>query len=395
MDNTIIVSRKILDEVKLDKNTKRIEELAGYGNCLCIAYNNKKMQYIRTGSDGGAGNEQQDIFKIDNEGNLLNDIQWDFDYISKIILIPIPDVRIRIQNGNFITNISNDEYEQTNNNYMERNILVTRSNCEIKNINHTLSDNNKVFGPYHGFLEIKMLCDVDVRDCKLTAHKYVEQSSYDLILEYSSNVKFENVISDDINNINRWGITGTNYTKDITYSNCILNRIDVHCGVYNLNINNCQIGIKGIEVVGAGTLNIESTTINAQNALVYLRGDYGSTWNGTINVKDCQLKNITQPNLFYFMLSYNNNGEIHDYGYPLCLPNVNVDGLTIDDDKIDKSVKSIYLFFNTKDRTKIENGDISNIYQLPKNIVLKDVETKSGRDIKIFYNDINGFNINN
>ena len=87
----VIMNNEVLNDISISKETKKIEQLAGNGNCLCIVYNNNKRQYIRSGSNANDGNPQTDLFKIDNDGNVLNEIQWNFDEITKITLKPIPD----------------------------------------------------------------------------------------------------------------------------------------------------------------------------------------------------------------------------------------------------------------------------------------------------------------
>lgn len=74
--NKIITDQNVLKEIKLNRNTNKLKALAGYGDCICIAYNEDKIQYIRYNYEN-SGISQRDIFKIDNDGNILNDIQWD------------------------------------------------------------------------------------------------------------------------------------------------------------------------------------------------------------------------------------------------------------------------------------------------------------------------------
>lgn len=380
-----ITDKEILKNITINKNTKNLEQLAGNGNCLCIVYNENKMQYKRSGSLQNAGRAQQDIFKIDNEGNVLNEIIWDFDDITKITLIPIPEETIVVQNGNFQTNLPNDGAEQESG-YFNRNIICYRSNTILKNINHTLNDEEATGGPYYGFLKIQKASDVKITECELVAHKYEKASNYDLIIENTANTEIENVTCKNIEDSHRWGITGSNYTKDITYKNCILNRIDAHCGVHNLKIEDCQIGICGITVQGSGELNITNTTSCGRNGFVYLRDDYGSSWNGNINIKDCIFKGTKFPRIIHFKISYDEDGQLHDYGYDLHLPNLNIDGLTIEDTNIPAENENIYIYDNNKNFTGIENGDIRNNYTLPKNITVESYQTTTGRKLKLFSN---------
>ena len=380
-----ITDKEVLKNIIINKNTKNIEQLAGNGNCLCIAYNENKMQYKRSGSLQNAGKPQQDIFKIDNAGNLLNEIIWDFEEITKIVLIPIPDETLIVQNGNFQTNLPIDREEQESG-YFNRNIICYRSNTILKNINHKLNDEEATGGPYYGFLRTQRASDVKITECELVAHKYEKASNYDLIIENTANTEIENVTCKNIEDSHRWGITGSNYTKDITYKNCILNRIDAHCGVHNLKIEDCQIGICGITVQGSGELNITNTTSCGRNGFVYLREDYGSSWNGNINIKDCIFKGTKFPRIIHFKISYDEDGQLHDYGYDLYLPNINIDGLTIEDTNIPAENENIYIYDNNKNFTRAENGEVRNNYILPKNITIENYQTTTGRKLKLFSN---------
>lgn len=395
--NKIITDQNVLKEIKLNRNTNKLKALAGYGDCICIAYNENKIQYIRYNYEN-SGISQRDIFKIDNDGNILNDIQWDFDEVTKIMLIPIPKEQIVVGNGIFQTNLPNDPYEQETG-YFNRNIICNRSNTIIKNIKHTVNNNDYIGGPYFGFIKLSYVADVNLIDCELFSHKYNSKSSYDLILEYTVNIKVENVKSNDIDDNSRWGITGTNYTKDITYKNCELNRIDAHSGVRNLTIENSTLGKYGITVVGSGILNLNNVTTLSPSTLVYLRDDYGSTWNGTINIKNCNMAKAINPQIVTFYTNFDSNNQPHNYGYDLHLPNITIDGLTINDsNNISAKYPDICIFDNNAVRTGTDNGDVRNNYILPQNINIKNYQTTSGRKIKLFstkfYNDLSDLGIN-
>lgn len=395
--NKIITDQNVLKEIKLNRNTNKLKALAGYGYCICIAYNENKIQYIRYKYEN-SGISQRDIFKIDNDGNILNDIQWNFDEVTKIMLIPIPKEQIVVENGIFQTNLPNDPYEQEAG-YFNRNIVCNRSNTMIKNIKHTVNNNDYIGGPYFGFIRLSYVADIELIDCELFSHKYKSKSSYDLILEYTVNTNIENVKSNDIEDSSRWGITGTNYTKDIIYKNCELNRIDAHSGVHNLTIEDSIVGIKGITVVGSGKLNINNVTTLSPSTLVYLRDDYGSTWNGTINIKNCNMAKAINPQIVTFYTNYDNNNQLHNYGYDLYLPNITIDGLTINDNNnINTKYPDICIFDNNATKTGIDNGDVRNNYILPRNINIKNYQTTSGRKIKLFstkfYNNLSDLGIN-
>ena len=350
------------------------------------------MQYIRSGKKQNPGKPQEDFFRIDNDGNILNDVIWNFDNISSIVLVPIPEEQIIVQNGNFQTNHSENGKESSGG-YMKRNIICYRSNTIIKNINHSLSDNDALGGPYYGFIWIESATNVKVEDCHLVAHKYIKNSTYDLIIQNATNIEFENVTSDNIEETDRWGIVGSN----ISYKKCKLNRIDAHCGVHNLDITDCEIGIYGISVVGSGELNITNTKGFGKNGFISLRSDFGSTWNGNINIRNCTYRKANLSKVFYLKITYDNEVE-HDYGYKLYLPNVYIDGFTIEDENIPNTTKGFCIFGNSKNYTNKENGELRNNYILPSNIIIKNYTTTKGRKLQLFstkfYNNIEELGIN-
>ena len=381
-----ITDKNILENIKINKMTTKIPKLSGYGNAMCIVYNEDKMQYIRYGTNQDEGKSQRDIFKIDNEGNILNEIQWDFDNISEILIMPIPEETVTVENGNFVTILPEEKYEQDTG-YFYRNICCKRSNTIIQNINHTVNNKNYIGGPYKGFIYLYEVADVDIKNCILFSHKYEEKSNYDLFLEYAVDIKITDVTSNDIEDEGRWGIGGTHYAKDITYENCTLNRIDSHTGVHNLTISNCTIGIKGITVIGNGNLKISNSTILSNNYLIELRQDYGSTWDGNIYITNCTYKPKNAQQLVYFKASYDDTNTFHDFGYDLYLPNIFIDGLTIDDKNSTYNDNNLYMFYNSQYYTGISNGDLTNIYNLPEKICIRNYETTSGRNIKLFYQE--------
>jgi hypothetical protein len=125
-----------------------------------------------------------------------------------------------------------------------------------------------------------------------------------------------------------WGINGSSYCKNTTYDSCTLSRFDAHSGIYNGRIINCTLN--AIEVIGGGDLYVENTTlILSRPLLVDLRTVHGSTWNGTITFKDCNIKNFTPEKVCVARGTWVNGY----YGYDCHLPNIVIDNLVFDEAK--------------------------------------------------------------
>lgn len=393
INNVTIKDSTILENIEINKQTTKIEELAGYGECFCIAYNTEKRQYI-VGNNNGA--TQEDLFKIDNEGNVLNEIQWDFEKITAIILIKIPEETITVENANFTTILPEIDYEQESG-YFNRNIICSRSNTTINNIKHNVNNTERLGGPYFGFVKISYVADVKLKNSILYSHKYSQTSNYDLTLEHSINIIVDNVKSNDIEDEQRWGVIASKYTKDVIYKDCILNRIDSHRQAYNLTIEDCVIGIKGLTLMGGGNLNLKNVTRLGYSAFISLRSDYGSSWAGTVNIEDCIYRTKNANNIINFTLEYENE-KMHDYGYDLYLPNVNIKNLKIEDENNTSNLNEYYIFNNTKKAINGANIDFTKVYNLPENIMINSYETTSGKKLKLFnnkfYNNLEEIGIN-
>ena len=387
----IFIINNMKDSVKIEnpawtinKTTKKIDisnlNISGFEKYYCIAINNEKKQFIRTGElNANSGKEQQDYFLIDNEGNVLNDIQWDFDKLTSIEFYGIPSSEIIIQNVNILTNSLNSKSEASyrknspKDEYFARGIhLNCASNIKISGLNHTIS-NDELSGSYRGIIVAEYCTNLEITDCKLFTRKYsiTGRSTYDLTLYEVVDSNLKNIESNDILDEERWGITGTSYSKDIVFENCTLNRIDSHAGIYNLDILNCNVGCRGLTLIGQGNLNIINTKVTSK-AFIVLRTDYGSTWDGNVNIKDCIFKDITNSKESKFIqidvvreiakddngnVIYDENGKeiyrVHDFGYDLKFPNIYAENLTIDISDNDKFEDMVIFPIKTQEKLEI------------------------------------------
>jgi len=398
----------------IGKNTKTIPEIVdtlkqldekGYQSYLCGVVNSDKKQYIRYGSNGNSGDNQQDYFIVDNKANILNDIQWDFEKITEFTIYPISNSSLNIKNGNFISNAINSQsetpytrYGSGKGIYFARNIYINKaSNVNISGISHKLSyelNEDEMSGSYMGFIYTNIIANLDISDCTLFNRKYSVdgRSTYDLNLCANVNVKCKNINSNNITDLDRWGVMDTLFSKDVLFENCKLNRIDAHQGIYNLTVKNCNIGSKGLTMTGQGTLDVIGTTIES-DTFITLRGDYGSTWNGDVNIIDCTYKynGIWAPKLFNTALSYDNN-QLHNFGYECKMPNINVHNFTIDMQQNKKDCFYIMSINGIKlEEPYLENTKDYLKKYLPVNVNLNQYKfVNTANDIKLEVVNTNG-----
>ena len=331
------------------------------------------MNYIRTGVNQDSGKRQTELILINSKtGDVLSDIEWDYDDFYQIRVWPVPEKKLTIKNGDFTTwtnnrAISSDGKE---NPYSQRGIYVAfTGNVLLQNINHYLDEDkypytgeyqtNPKGNAYKGFIRIYNASNIELNTVNLDPHTFAKSSkanygTYDLIMEYSNNI-FLNKLGYSCNNSNseacyndkmvnssKWGIIQSSGIKDTFIRNSTVNRIDAHRGAHNLLVENTKIGREGFTLIGSGYFYGKNLTIDRANNIIQLRHDFGSTWNGTMlldNITYTIDSNVTSPTIIH------SNNYQSNYGYNTYFPAVYIKDLTIDDTtyNADKDVTLVHL----------------------------------------------------
>lgn len=378
---------------KVKTSTNNISAFAGRGNVLVRIINSNKKHFIRKSvSNTDDGYDEQEVLLADNNGNITSDILWDYDAVTKAYIVDRNDGTITFQNGNFVTIADTSTTATTATAYAFRGIHVNRSNSVVKNINHKVVDSNKkeistIYYTYYGFLYVQYVDNVKIEDCNLYAlhtEKKSPNSTYDYVIEHATNITSTRVkIPESQLSDKSWGVISTNYIKNATFEDCRLNRIDSHRGVNNLTINNCEIGDRGLSLIGGGKLTISGTSVTGADQFIRLREDYGSTWDGTIEIKNSTFTPPSnwQNTLISMKATFDDNSSIlHNFGYDIVLPNVKITNLTINN-----STSTVYIYNNSD--TGILNGNLSiaNNYtnsqftfKYPSSITYSGIKTTSG-----------------
>jgi len=307
---------------------KKLDLGLGYAAMLEV-YNANHKVYIRTHLVN-EGNDQRELIIVDAEGNIDPSTPFLLDYeeVTKITARSIETRPLTIEGGRFITRVP--YLEKNYQPYMSRGIVISRANVTVRNIVHEVWDEGDYGCPYAGFLNIRRSVNVRVESSSFMSHKtydvinaqgvHTNMGTYDIAIEGSNNVLFKNCTQPNFFEVDghlpyfaadRWGIMGSNYSKNIHYDSCRLSRLDAHCGVYNASLKNCEVVY--ISVVGGGTLTVEDTTVYNDN-LIQLRGDYGSSWKGSVVIKNVKLVNVNDA--YLFDAGWTN----HNYGYQTYLP---------------------------------------------------------------------------
>ncbi len=359
-------------------------------DCLVYVENKHRRIFIRRGLNQNGGSVQKEVFILRRDGSIEGGIDWDYDTVTRVEATPIDEKTLFIRGGVF-TNIANRMSPDENPNYWARNIRIHRSRTVVDGVTHRVTGETDQGHPYTGFLSISQCAMVELRDCVIDGRKFhrkignagkpVPMGTYGYNANLVADFRMIRCRMDDIHDRSRWGVTGTNFMKDFLVEDCTLSRVDVHQGVSgSYIIRRSTIGHAGINAIGRGRLIVEDSTLHGRH-LVYLRQDYGSTWDGEVLIKNSRW---IPPGGNAVMFGMNNDGR-HDFGYPCSMPRViRIDGLEIDDSKQPENHRGIVFF---SDPLGASGKERPFPYRLTKRLEVRGLRTASGLPPRVCENE--------
>jgi hypothetical protein len=375
----------------LKRNQEKIDA-ALPATCIVTVTNSEVKRYIRFGPNQNSGSPQTDIFIVDQNGYVDQNgpIIWDFDQITDITALPIDDKTLTIAGGRFTTiaNLAESKYT-----YYSRGMAIRRSNVLVDGLQHHVIGEGDHGAPYSGFINISNCANVTVQNTILTGHKTyrtigsagdpVSMGSYDISVNRALNVSFVNCSqTNDINDSQYWGIMGSNYCKNLVYDDCTFSRFDAHMGVANATIRNSTLGHMGINAIGSGVFTVENTTIRGRT-FINLRNDYGSTWQGEFIIRNCIFVPAGGKPTSASLIGGSNSGQ-HDFGYTCYMPErITIENLHIEDSNHPENYRGPAIFANFNPKMKDESYVEQIPYVKTREVVLKNVTTASGQDLRL------------
>ena len=383
--------------------------------------NNNHKVYIRYGGNANDGAEQTEMIIVDKDGNIIDDSNFLLDYteVTGITVYNVEeDLPITIKGGTFTTRANRAACSYSTG--FSRNISIQRSNVTIKELTHKITDEGDVGPCYSSFLSVRYAHNVLIEDCIVQAHRmYTDETvlpdgtikygtsmgTYDLGCAQAVSVVFKNVNQSNyydkngkastvwydenwntgLNNksgiATLWGVMGSNYSKNITYDHCTLNRIDAHSGVRNVTVKNGS-NVVHVALTGGGTALIENSNVDNTH-FVNLREDYGSTWKGVIRIINSTLtpkeRDSTKNGVYLITAQWNN----HYFGYPCYLPNIELDNISV------VGFDEIYIFDDIAGNVEFDATPDDDTDELSK------VSSKSDLDATMEIIEIDGLQIKN
>lgn len=356
---------------------------------LVIVVESSVKRYIRYGANQNNGTSQTDVFLLNTTGEVdpRTPIIWDFNKVSSMTVIPMDRDLLTITGGHFTTIANQAESKYT---YYSRGIAITRSNVVVDGLTHEVTRELDHGAPYGGFFNISKCADVVVQNCKLTGHKTyhtigragrpVSMGSYDISVFNAVNVTFRNCSQfDSIHDTTRWGIFGSNFSKNITFDHVEFSRFDAHMGVTNATIKDSVLGHTGISLIGFGLFTVENTKVHSRY-FISLRSDYGSTFDGDVVIRHCEFI-PSKPGGAVIGGSYSGS---HDFGYTCYMPrNIKIDGFVVKDKKFGAKYEGPRLFHNINPKLTSKEYVEQYPYQVTREVTVKNLEVESGKPLKL------------
>jgi hypothetical protein len=379
----LAIPRLTRDQRQLDVRPPR--------DCWVRVENDRQRVYIRRGLNRNNGTPRRDCFILRRDGSIEGDIDGDYAPPTRVEARPLDERPLVIRGGVFTT-VANRMKQDVGYNYWARNIAITRSNTTVEGLTHRVVEETEVGHPYQGFLAVSRCANVTLRDCFLTGRRTyrtigaagepVSMGTYDVSANEVVNFTMIGCRMDNICDTTRWGVIATNFCKNILLENCTLSRMDTHQGVSGTyTIRGCTLGHAGLNAIGRGVLTVENSTLNGRS-LLSLRGDYGSTWEGTVIIRNSRWTPACGAPAQPHVINASNDGR-HDFGYPCFMPReVLIDGLVIDDRNHPEGYAGPFLFTDP-DGNAPANAERPFRYRLTERVTLRDVSTTSGRPLRI------------
>ena len=380
----LVFSRLTRDQRQVDVRPER--------DCFVMVENDTKRLYIRRGRNVNNGVPQHDCFILRRDGAIEADIDWEYDTITRVEAQPIDDDTLYLRGG-IITTFANRWQPEEGYEYWSRNIVISRSNTEVDGLTHYVVGETSVGSAYSGFLSARQCANVTFRNCWATGHKIysaigragkpVSVGTYDY---GANNVVGFTMINCKMNHITdrtRWGVIGSNFCKNILLEDCHLSRMDTHMGVSGTYvIRRSTLGHMGLNAIGRGRLILEDSTLYG-NALISFRSDYGSTWEGHVEIRNCRWIPACGEERQPHMINVANDG-MHDFGYSCSMPEeVTVDGLFVDDSSTPDGYEGM-CYFTDPDNFYDGVNDVSLSQERPfpytpcRKLSVRGLETASG-----------------
>lgn len=388
--------RSLLASEDLTFNTltrdQRSTDVKPKQDCFVRVENENKRLYLRRGRNVNQGVPQQDCFILRKDGSIEGDIDWEYDTITSVEAKPIDEDTLYLRGG-IITTIANRWQPEEGYQYWSRNMVISRSNTIVDGLTHYVVGETDIGSAYSGFVSARHCANITFQNCWATGHrmysamgragKPVNVGTYDYGANNVVNFTMKNCKMNHITDRSRWGVIGSNFCKNILLEDCYLSRMDTHMGVSGTYIiRRTTLGHMGLNAIGRGKLIVEDATLYGR-ALINFRSDYGSTWEGQVDIRNTKWIPSCGEECQPHMINVANDG-MHDFGYPCSMPEeITIDGLYVEDSNTPEGYEGMYYFADPDNFSDgVNEFDLTGERPFPyapcKKLQVRNLKTASG-----------------
>lgn len=224
--------------------------------------------------------------------------------------------------------ISNLCIRENRNNWNDLN-LVLFERCNVTFENFTLLPpvgETSTYDSLDGIISFYRCSDIKIRNIVATGRPVTKEiGSYVLALNEVADVYVE-----EMNALTGWGAQYGENINGVHFTDCVINRIDVHSSCHNLFVDKCKLGDDGGVQYGwgGGLLSITRSVFHRTRAIVQARSDYGGQHFGTIVVDDCTY--IFAGGAGGIFVELGNNQNIGSLYAPVQAPNILISNIRRD-----------------------------------------------------------------
>ncbi len=369
-------------------------DLRPANDLLVLVENAHRRIFIRRGLNQNAGTAQKEVFILRRDGSLEGGVDWEYEVVTRAEARPIDPQPLLLRGGVF-THVANRMPQEKGYNYWSRNLRISRSNTEVRDLIHRVTGETEVGRPYDGFLNIRQCAHITLRNCSIdgrrtyrtigAAGRPVSMGTYGYSVSLVVNFRMLgcHMPGEQIHDRSRWGVIATNFMKNILLEDCVLSRMDVHQGVSgSLVIRRSTLGHAGLNAVGRGRLVVEDSVLHGRH-LIRFRSDYGSPWDGDVWIRNCRWIPDAGETTSLVMFALSNDGT-HNFGYPCSMPRaVTIDGLYVEDGRHPADYTGLVYFSDPLGPPKPERP---HPYALTKTLNVRRLVTASGKPPRVCAN---------
>ena len=213
------------------------------------------------------------------------------------------------------------------------------------------------------------------------------ENIYSDIIRYEEANQAENLVR----GATKWSVVGLNNIKNLVMENCIGVEAGFHTNANNISIINSilsTITTQGYENMAIdNSLVFDLPTSIGYSSMIYLRREYGGSWDGNIMIKNSKFVannpgKVISSDPDREIIIYSEYDKNNNYGYELHFPSVYIDGLYVD--VVNSAKENVYLMairdaagdFCTKDDNNniiyVNDKDFAKHY-VNDNIVLSNI----------------------